>query len=250
MSDDATSVVGEQPAGDAATRLVIDPAAMDDATPPTGVPVLGLPAAPLHRRRRRLRVLLALAGLTIAYYGFNVIQVWRVGNSDQAQPVDAIVVMGAAQYDGRPSPQLQARLDHVVELWKQGLAPLVVVTGGNQPGDRFSEGGASATYLAEQGVDPAAILKEDEGHSSWESLRTVADILRSHDARTVLLVSDPYHSLRIRLMAQDLGLTAYVSPTRTSPVRGSTAFGKELKEAAGIAIGRIIGFDRLLSITG
>ena len=124
MSDDATAVVGEQPAGDAATRLVIDPAAIDpsasdDVTPPSGVPVLGLPAAPLHRRRRWLRVLLALAGLTIAYYGFNVIQVWRVGNSDQAQPVDAIVVMGAAQYDGRPSPQLQARLDHVVELWRQ-----------------------------------------------------------------------------------------------------------------------------------
>lgn len=230
----------------AAPGLVIDPSAIDDHTPVDGLPTLGAPQS----RRRWLRVVLALAGLLIAYYGINLIQVWRVGNSDQARSVDAIVVMGAAQYDGRPSPQLQARLDQVVQLWDRGLAPLVVVTGGNQPGDRFTEAGASATYLVDHGVTPGAIVQENQGHSSWESLHTVAPTLHVRGVHSVLLVSDPYHSLRIRLMAEDLGFTAYVSPTRTSPVRGSFAFGKELKEAAGISLGRVIGFDRLLAITG
>jgi uncharacterized SAM-binding protein YcdF (DUF218 family) len=184
------------------------------------------------------------------YYCVNLFQVWSVGNSDQARPVDAIVVLGAAQYDGRPSPQLRARLDHVVELWKLGMAPLVVVTGGNLPGDRFTEANASASYLEQHGVTSAAILQENRGHSSWESLVGVARLLNERDASRVLLVSDPFHSLRIRLVAQELGLTAYVSPTRTSPVRGATAVMKELKEAVGVSLGRVIGFKRLFSLTG
>jgi uncharacterized SAM-binding protein YcdF (DUF218 family) len=184
------------------------------------------------------------------YYCVNLFQVWSVGNSDQARPVDAIVVLGAAQYDGRPSPQLRARLDHVVELWKLGVAPLVVVTGGNQPGDRFTEASASAAYLSQHGVASAAILQENRSHSSWESLAGVARLLNERDASRVLLVSDPFHSLRIRLVAQELGLTAYVSPTRTSPVRGATAVIKELKEAVGVSLGRVIGFKRLFSLTG
>ena len=232
----------------ASSGLVIDPSAADDHTPVDGVPIVA--RRPPRGRRRWLFVALALVGLLVVYYGINLIQVWRVGNSDQARAVDAIVVMGAAQYDGRPSPQLQARLDHVVELWERGLAPVVVVTGGNQPGDRFTEAGASATYLADHGVAPDAIVEENRGHSSWESLHTVAPVLHERGIATLLLVSDPYHSLRIRLMAEELGFTAFVSPTRTSPVRGSTAFGKEIKEAAGISVGRVIGFDRLLGITG
>lgn len=194
--------------------------------------------------------LLAVLGVGVAYYCVTLFQVWAVGRSDQARPVDAIVVLGAAQYDGRPSQQLQARLDHAVLLWNQGLAPLVVVTGGNQPGDRFTEASASTAYLERHGVNADAILEESRGHSSWESLVAVADLLKQRGARRVLLVSDPFHSLRIRLVAQELGLTAYVSPTRTSPVKGARAFAKEIKEAAGVAVGRIIGFDNLFSLTG
>ena len=98
----------------------------------------------------------------VGYYLVSLYQVWSTGRSDQARPVDAIVVMGAAQYDGDPSPQLAARLDHVAELWPQGLAPLVVVTGGNQPGDRFTEAEASAAYLVERGVPADAIVLEGE----------------------------------------------------------------------------------------
>ena len=200
--------------------------------------------------RRAVRGSVVVCAVSFVYLFVSFLQVRSVGGSDQARRVDAIVVLGAAQYDGRPSPQLQARLDHVVQLWDQGLAPLVFVTGGNQPGDRFTEASASAKYLIAHGVAADAIAQEDQAHSSYESLRTVARILSARNAHRVLLVSDPYHSLRIRLVAQELGLTAYVSPTRTSPVRGATALSKQIKEAVGVSVGRIIGFDNLFSLTG
>ena len=221
-------------------------AAVVDPTPVGGTPIVR------HRRwRRRLATSAAvLVLLAVAYYGLTLYQVHATGRSDQSRPVDAIVVMGAAQYDGRPSPQLAARLDHAAQLWTAGLAGVVVVTGGNQPGDRFTESEASARYLIDRGVPADSILKETQGHSTYASLDTVATMLHQRGLFRVLLVTDPFHSLRSRLIAQELGLVAYVSPTRTSPVRGQAAFSKELEEAAGIAVGRIISFKRLLSITG
>jgi uncharacterized SAM-binding protein YcdF (DUF218 family) len=217
-----------------------------DSTDPT-------PPSPDERPRWRRRLasgVLAALALGALYYCVTLVQVWSTGNSDQSRHVDAIVVLGAAQYDGRPSPQLQARLDHVVELWNRGLAAFVVVTGGNQPGDRFTEASTSAAYLERQGISADVILQESHGHSSWESLLGVSRLLKARGLSSVLLVSDPFHSLRIRLTAQELGLTAYVSPTRTSPVRGARAFAKEMKEALGISVARVIGFRRLFSLTG
>jgi uncharacterized SAM-binding protein YcdF (DUF218 family) len=209
------------------------------------------PAAPRRRRtlRRVLWVLLGLMVLGSGYYLVNLWLVYRTGDSDQARPVDAIVVLGAAQYDGRPSPQLAARLDHVVVLWNRGLAPMVITTGGKRPGDRFTEAEASAKYLEAKGV-PAASIEQVLGATSYDELVAARDLLRSRSLRRVVLVSDPYHSLRIRLVSQELGLVAYVSPTPTSVVRGGTAFWLAVKEAAGVSVGRIIGFDRLLRITG
>lgn len=201
-------------------------------------------------RRRWVQAVAALAVVLFGYYAITLYQVHSTGTSDQARPVDAIVVMGAAQYDGRPSAQLAARLDHVIELWDRGLAPLVITTGGKQEGDRFTEAEASARYLEEHGVPADAILEEGTSHNSYDSLRVAARLVREHGGSRVLLVSDPFHSLRIRLVSQELGLTAYVSPTRTSPVTGGEAFWREMKEAAGIALARVIGFRRLLSLTG
>lgn len=233
-----------RPGGDSpANGPVVDP------TPVGGVPIVGPP----RRRRWPRRVVWTVGVLlvtAVAYYAVTLFQVWHTGRSDEARPVDAIVVMGAAQYDGRPSPQLQARLDHVVELWQQGLAPVVVVTGGKQPLDRFTEADASAQYLIDNGVPAEAILRETEGRNSYDSLAGVADVVTYLGLERVLLVSDPFHSLRIRLTAEELGMEAYVSPTRTSPVQGNAARVKELKEAAGVALGRIVSFRRLLGITG
>lgn len=224
------------------------------AAPPSVVDPTPVGGICIVRRRRwpkrlGLTALVAVLGL-LGYYAVTLAQVWSTGRNDQARPVDAIVVMGAAQYDGRPSLQLRARLDHVVTLWEAGLADTVVVTGGNQPGDRFTEADVSAAYLVERGIPEQAILRETVGRSSYESLQGVVGLLAPLGKRTVLVVSDPFHLLRSRLSAQELGLVAYVSPTPTTTITGRESLAKEMKEAAGVAVGRIIGFDRLLRITG
>ena len=243
---------------------------MSDADAPTSTPTGKVPvtyeadvlgphdgdAVFVDRRRRRtplglaVRVIIVLVAVGLTYYVVTLYQVWSTGRRDQARPVDAIVVLGAAQYDGRPSPQLAARLDQVVALWPRGLAPIVVVTGGKQPADRFTEAEASARYLVERGVPEEVLVFENAGRSTYESLEGVADELHARGLRTVLLVTDPFHALRSRLTAEELGLEAYVSPTGTSVVTGGSSFAKHLKEAAGISFGRIMGFDRLSGLTG
>jgi uncharacterized SAM-binding protein YcdF (DUF218 family) len=190
---------------------------------------------------------LVLAGFM--YVCLNIVQVWSVGRSSGTREVDAIVVMGVAQYDGRPSPQLQARLDHVLTLWKSGVAKLVVTTGGNQPGDRFTEARASADYLVAGGIPEAAISMEDIGSTTLQSLQGVAEILRSRGLSSVEIVTDPYHALRSRLIAQDLGLTAYVSPTEHSAVTGGAEKRRMVNEGLGLSLAHVIGFRALDQLT-
>ncbi len=199
------------------------------------------------------RVVGLLVAISLMYGCISVAQVWWVGRSDQARSVDAIVVLGVAQYDGRPSPQLQARLDHVLALWQEGLAPLVITTGGNQPGDRFTEAETSAKYLIDSSVDVAvpveSIVQENNGSTTRESLIAVHNIMQDRGLHSVLIVTDPYHSLRSRLIAQDLGLVAYISPTRTSPLRGASAVSRHVREALGVALANLIGFANLERLT-
>lgn len=195
--------------------------------------------------RRTVMTCAALALLGVAYFLVSLLQVWSTGRADDSGPVDAIVVMGAAQYDGRPSSQLAARLDHVLEIWPQDVAPLVVVTGGKIPGDRFTEAEASAQYLIDRGIPADAILMDNTGSNSQESLTSVARMLEARDATEVLIVTDPYHALRSRLISNELGLDASVSSTDTSVVTGAENLKHHVQEAGGVAIGRIIGFDRL-----
>ena len=206
---------------------------------------------------RFARVVGLLLIVSLVYGCVNVAQVWWVGRSDQARAVEAIVVLGVAQYDGRPSPQLQARLDHALALWQEDLSPLVITTGGNQPGDRFTEAETSANYLIEGSIDgslvvavPAeSIVQENSGSTTRESLIAVRDIMQSRGLHSILIVTDPYHSLRSRLIAQDLGLVAYISPTRTSPLRGASAVSRHVREALGVAVAHLIGFANLERLT-
>jgi uncharacterized SAM-binding protein YcdF (DUF218 family) len=201
---------------------------------------------------RFARVVGLLLIISLVYGCINLAQVWWVGKSDQARAVDAIVVLGVAQYDGRPSPQLQARLDHALALWQEGLSPLVITTGGNQPGDRFTEAETSANYLTKglgNDYQAAEILQENSGSTTRESLIGVRDIMQSRGLHSILIVTDPYHSLRSRLIAQDLGLVAYVSPTRTSPLRGASAVSRHVREALGVAVAHLIGFANLERLT-
>jgi uncharacterized SAM-binding protein YcdF (DUF218 family) len=219
---------------------------------PSGDPT---PAAGHLRRRRRWprRALLVAAGAVVVVAGYYLIclyQVWHSARSDEARPADAIVVLGAAQYDGRPSPVLAARLDHALQLWQSGYAPRIVVTGGKRPGDRFTEATASADYLIARGVPDRAILREVQGTSTWESLAATARILRNRGLESVLVVSDPYHSLRARQTARELGLDAHASPTLTSPVSGWSEWKRMFREAGGVGLARFIGYRRLLQLSG
>lgn len=198
-------------------------------------------------RRRGLHIALAslaVVGALIAiYFVITVVQVWRVAESDDRSTSQAIVVLGAAQYDGRPSPVFQSRLDHALDLWKAGVAPIIVVTGGKQLGDRFTESSSGANYLLERGVPDTAILRETTSRNSWESLAAASIFLKADGITRVTLVSDPFHMLRTQLIAEDLGLSAITSPTDSSPISGLDEFWQYLSESARVSLGRIFGFD-------
>jgi uncharacterized SAM-binding protein YcdF (DUF218 family) len=137
---------------------------------------------------------------------------------DERRPADAIVVLGAAQYNGRPSPVLQARLDHALTLYRADLAPRIVVTGGVGRGDVESEAKVGKRYLTARGVPAAAVVLEAEGRSTGESMTAVAAWARKSKVSTVILVSDPFHMARLRVEARRTGITGYLSPTTTSPI--------------------------------
>jgi uncharacterized SAM-binding protein YcdF (DUF218 family) len=168
-------------------------------------------------RRDLTRLALAALAALLVVGGYATWRIWEQGDRDERRQADAIVVLGAAQYDGRPSPVFRARLDHAVALHLAGLAPVLVVTGGKQEGDRTTEAAAARVFAIEEGVDPDDILVEDAGRTTLESLTTVGQLLRERGLTTVVLVSDRAHMLRVLRIARDQGLTPYGSPTRTSP---------------------------------
>lgn len=197
------------------------------------------------RGRIVLRVALLLFAAAFVYLTVTFVQVWSAARRDEARPSQAIVVLGAAQYDGRPSPVFRARLDHAADLYEDGIAPVVVVTGGKQEGDRFTEAAAGAAYLSTRGVPDSAILRETTSRSSWESLAATAGFLEERDITEVVLVSDPFHALRLDAIAGELGLDAAISPTRTSPIRGASEWRRFSTETVRVSVGRIVGFGRL-----
>lgn len=206
------------------------------ARPTVGVP----PTRPRRRWRRWLLAPIALVVLVVAYVGGTFLQVWQASSRDGAREAEAIVVLGAAQYNGRPSPALRNRLDHALDLYDQGLAPMIVVTGGRQEGDRFTEATSGYNYLRTQGVPDQAIRKEVQGHTTYESLAAVARFLRTEDINDVILVSGPAHTKRLSGIAEDVGLHAAISPSNGS------AGGRELiRETLAVSAGRIIGYRRL-----
>jgi uncharacterized SAM-binding protein YcdF (DUF218 family) len=165
---------------------------------------------------RRALTLVVLAGAIV--YTVSLVMVLVASQQDQRQPVDAIVVLGAAQYNGRPSPVLRARLDHALELYGEGLGPLLIVTGGVGRGDTTSEAAVGRRYLVAHGVPDSVIVAQDEGRTTRASMNAVRSWLRGRRLRRVLLVSDPFHMFRLRLEARRTALVAYTSPTESSPI--------------------------------
>ena len=173
-----------------------------------------------------LGLVLVVGGLWLGCLASVLLAAQRDESGQVTPPVAAIIVLGAAQYDGRPSPVLRARLDHAVALWQQGLARRLIVTGGRAEGDRTTEAAVGRRYAVEHGVPDSVILLESEGRTTDQSLRAAAALLReivrqdsARDMRpTAILVSDPFHMLRLGVVARRYDIVPYTSPTRTSPI--------------------------------
>jgi uncharacterized SAM-binding protein YcdF (DUF218 family) len=165
---------------------------------------------------RRILTIVLVTAFALWLISAGAVMLWS--ERDEARPANAIVVLGAAQYAGRPSPVLKARLDHALDLWHRRLGQLLIVTGGTGAGDTTSEAAVGRTYAIKHGVPDTVILMETEGRTTSESMRAVAAMLEARGLQTALLVSDPFHMLRLRILARRFGFTPYTSPTQTSPI--------------------------------
>lgn len=184
---------------------------------------------------------LVMAGIAGVAYLVAFVSVVVVSRQDDRRPAPAIVVLGAAQYNGKPSPVLKARLDHAADLYAAGVAPVVVLTGGTAKGDAVSEAAAAAKYLADR-VPPSAMVVLPEGRTTGESIAAAAEWCRAYDITEVVVVSDPFHMLRVRLEARREGLVAHASPTRSSPI--SSRLARELPYLAAEAAKVLVAAGR------
>lgn len=189
---------------------------------------------------RLLLIVIVIGG----YFVVTGVQVWLTSRHHDARPAQAIVVMGAAQYDGVPSPDLLARLQDANDLYQRHLAPTIVVTGSKETGDRYTEAEASATWLEQQGV-PSADVIEVGGDDSWTNLSLAAQALQKQGVTKILIVTDGFHEDRSLAIASNVGLQAWPAPTTNSPIKGWATVPYYAKEAVGVALGRIIGYSRL-----
>jgi uncharacterized SAM-binding protein YcdF (DUF218 family) len=165
-----------------------------------------------------LRLVLGVVGAVLTVWLLLLAAVYLYGQQDGARPADVIVVLGAAQYDGRPSPVLRARVDHAVGLYQADVAPRLIMTGGVGVGDTVSEARVGLRYAVRSGVPEEHILLEEAGIRSIESLQAVALLMEEEGMETAVLVSDPFHMLRLRILSRRLGIRMSSSPTRTSPI--------------------------------
>jgi uncharacterized SAM-binding protein YcdF (DUF218 family) len=188
------------------------------AAPYATVPMRGEHPARSRRTAWSVRVLVGALLVAAFLVGGTAFRVWYVARADDRQPVDAVVVLGAAQYDGEPSSVFAARLRHAKALYDDGLAPRIVTTGGSRAGDAYTEAAAGRRYLIGRGVPAGDVVAVGEGTDTLGSLRAADALARRDGWSTALVVSDPWHSLRARTMARDSGLEAWTSPTRSGPV--------------------------------
>jgi len=194
--------------------------------------------------RWALKLLGLLLAVIVLYFAVTLVQVWLTSRHYDPHPAGAILVMGAAQYNGVPSPDLAARLNEALILYHAGYAHLIMVTGSKEPGDVFTEAEASARYLEDNHVPADAILQAG-GHDSYQNVADAAPQLLARQAGIVLVTTDPFHEDRSMAIASSLGLAPSPTPTQTSPIKGWATIPYFLKEAVGVGFGRIIGYNHL-----
>jgi uncharacterized SAM-binding protein YcdF (DUF218 family) len=194
--------------------------------------------------RWALRIVLLVLAAVVLYFAVTLVQVWLTSRHYEPHPAGAILVMGAAQYDCVPSPDLRARLDQALTLYRQHYAHLIMVTGYKEPGDRCTEAESGAMYLENKGV-PAGDILQAGGDNTYENIAAAAPTLERHDAKVVLVTTDPFHEARSMAIASTLSLSPSPTPTQTSPITGWSTVPYFLKEAVGVGLGRIIGYNHL-----
>ncbi len=194
--------------------------------------------------RLAIRIIGLIATVIVIYFGVTLVQVWLTSRSYDPHPAGAILVMGAAQYNGVPSPDLQSRLDEALTLYRAGDAHLIMVTGNKEKGDLYTESQAGAHYLETNGV-PAADILQAGGDDSYENVADAAHMLKTRGIASLLIATDPFHEDRSMAISSELGFTPSPTPTKTSPIKGWATVPYFLKEAVGVGLGRIIGFNHL-----
>ena len=194
--------------------------------------------------RLAFRIINLLLTALVVYFAVSLVQVWLTSRQYDPHAADAIMVMGAAQYNGVPSPDLAARLNEAWKLFDNKDSNLIVLTGGKEKGDAYTESAAGTTYLHDRGVPLADILQAG-GNTTYQNVADAAPELLARHATTVLVTTDPFHEDRSMAISSSFGLTPSPTPTKTSPITGWSTVPYFLKEAVGVGLGRIIGFDHL-----
>ncbi|CCH87222.1 conserved exported protein of unknown function [Modestobacter italicus] len=189
------------------------------------------------------RVIGAAVAAVLLMTGATALAIWWTARQDSRPGSDAIVVLGSAQYNGVPSSIFEARLEHALELYEEGVAPVIVTVGGKATGDQFSEAEAGREYLADAGVPDDALLAVQEGADTLESMRAVGTQFDDRGWDTAVLVTDPWHAMRAERMAEDAGMDARSSPTRQGPAvqTRTTQFRYILRETAAYLLYRVTG---------
>lgn len=194
-----------------------------------------------HLRRWAVRLVAGTLIVGLLLVGGTAFRVWQVARVDDRDPVDFVVVLGAAQYDGRPSAIYGSRLDQAARLWRAGVAPVIVTTGGGRQGDAYTEAQAGRNYLMSYGIPDEAVVAVPDGSDTLQSIEAVANVAEERGWDTAVLVSDPWHSFRARAMARDNGLEVSTSPTRSGPqVQGRSTQAREIaRETAAVLFYRL-----------
>jgi uncharacterized SAM-binding protein YcdF (DUF218 family) len=194
--------------------------------------------------RWALRIAALVLAVIVVYFAVTLVQVWLTSREYDPHPAGAILVMGAAQYNCTPTRDLRARLDQALTLYHQGYAHLIMLTGGKEPGDACTEAESGAMYLEKQGVPSSAILQAG-GNDSYENIQDAVPGLHDHDARIILVTTDPFHEDRSMAIASHFSLSPSPTPTQSSPISGWSTVPYFAKEALGVGLGRVIGFNHL-----
>lgn len=168
--------------------------------------------------KKLLVAVLVILGIFLFIFDWLFWRIYQTSKLDLATKADAIAVLGAAEYAGKPSPVFQARLDHAAELYKEDFAPFIITTGGTHPGEKFSEGAVGKMYLAKKGISAEKIIVDEKSLTTKENVGRIAEISRKKNFQKIIIVSDPFHMYRALMLSKKIGIEALPSPTRKSPI--------------------------------